>query len=171
MLKLKLQYFGHLMCRADSLEKSLMLGKIEGRRRRADRGWDGWMASAAQWTWVWAIFGRWCKTGKNGVLQSMRSERIGYTEWLNNNGKQQKATTTSITCKLFFPSVDCWCHKFTSLYITYFNTQCKNSFKCISLFFLLYWDLIDIWSCVSLGTITLLNYMIKSTWNYKSKFQ
>ena len=34
MLKLKLQYFGHLMCRADSLEKSLMLGKIEGRKRR-----------------------------------------------------------------------------------------------------------------------------------------
>ena len=34
MLKLKLQYFGHLMGRADSLEKSLMLGKIEGRRRR-----------------------------------------------------------------------------------------------------------------------------------------
>ena len=34
MLKLKLQYFGHLMCRADSLEKTLMLGKIEGRRRR-----------------------------------------------------------------------------------------------------------------------------------------
>jgi len=34
MLKLKLQYFGHLMCRTDSLEKTLMLGKIEGRRRR-----------------------------------------------------------------------------------------------------------------------------------------
>ena len=34
MLKLKLQYFGHLMLRADSLEKTLMLGKIEGRRRR-----------------------------------------------------------------------------------------------------------------------------------------
>ena len=34
MLKLKLQYFGHLMRRADSLEKTLMLGKIEGRRRR-----------------------------------------------------------------------------------------------------------------------------------------
>ena len=37
MLKLKLQYFGHLMRRADSLEKTLMLGKIEGRRRRGDR--------------------------------------------------------------------------------------------------------------------------------------
>ena len=41
MLELKLQYFGHLMRRTDSLEKFLMLGKIEGRRRRGDRGWDG----------------------------------------------------------------------------------------------------------------------------------
>ena len=38
MLKLKLQYFGHLMRTADSLEKTLMLGKIEGRKRRDDRG-------------------------------------------------------------------------------------------------------------------------------------
>ena len=37
MLKLKLQYFGHLMRRTDSLEKTLMLGKIEGRRRRKQR--------------------------------------------------------------------------------------------------------------------------------------
>jgi len=38
MLKLKLQYFGHLMPRTDSLEKTLILGKIEGRRRKDDRG-------------------------------------------------------------------------------------------------------------------------------------
>ena len=42
MLKLKLQYFGHLIRRTDSLAKTLMLGKIEGSRRRDDRGWDGW---------------------------------------------------------------------------------------------------------------------------------
>ena len=54
MLKLKLQYFGHLIRRPDSLEKTLMLGKIEGRRRRDDRGWDGWITSLTQWTWVWA---------------------------------------------------------------------------------------------------------------------
>ena len=48
MLKLKLQYFGHLMRRADSLEKTQMLGKIEG-RRRGDRGWDGWI-SQTEWT-------------------------------------------------------------------------------------------------------------------------
>ena len=44
-LKLKLQYYGHLMQRTDSSEKTLMLGKIEGRKRRGWRGWDGWMAS------------------------------------------------------------------------------------------------------------------------------
>ena len=46
MLKLKLQYFGHLMQRTDSLKKTLMLGKIEGRRRTT--GQDGWMASPTQ---------------------------------------------------------------------------------------------------------------------------
>ena len=51
MQKLKLQYFGHLIWRVNSLEKTLRLGKIEGRRRRGDRGWDGWMASLTQWTW------------------------------------------------------------------------------------------------------------------------
>ena len=49
MLKLKLQYFGDLMRRTDLLEKTLMLGKIEG-RRRDNRGRDGWMASPTQWT-------------------------------------------------------------------------------------------------------------------------
>ena len=47
-------YFGHLIQRADSLEKTLMLGKTEGKRTRGSRGWDGWMASPTQWTWIWA---------------------------------------------------------------------------------------------------------------------
>jgi len=51
MLKMKLQYSGHLMWRANSLEKTLMLRKIEG-RKGANGGWDGWMASPTQWTWV-----------------------------------------------------------------------------------------------------------------------
>ena len=48
MLKLKLQYIGHLMWRTDSLEKTLMLGKIEGVIRRGNRGWDGWIASPTE---------------------------------------------------------------------------------------------------------------------------
>ena len=50
MLKLKLQYFGHLMGRADSFEKTLMLGKIEGGGEGDDRGGGGWMASPTRWT-------------------------------------------------------------------------------------------------------------------------
>ena len=55
MLKLKLQYFGHLMRSTDSLEKTLMLGKAEG--EEDDRGSDGWMALSTRWTCVWAAPG------------------------------------------------------------------------------------------------------------------
>ena len=80
MLKLKLQYFGHLMWRADSFEKTLMVGKTEG-RRRYNRGWDGWMASLTQWTWVWVNSGSWWWTGRPGVLWFMGSQRVGY-DWV-----------------------------------------------------------------------------------------
>ena len=73
MLKLKLQYFGRLMQRVDSLEKTLMLGGIRGRRRGDYRGWDGWMASPTQWTWVWGNSGSWWWTGRPGALQFMGS--------------------------------------------------------------------------------------------------
>ena len=78
MLKLKLQYFSHLMQRADSLEKTLMLGKIEGRRRR---GRQRMRWSLTQWTWVWVDSGSWWWTGKPGVLQSMGSQRVGH-DWV-----------------------------------------------------------------------------------------
>ena len=68
MLKLKLQSFGHMMQRTDSLEKSLILGKTEGRRKGDDREWDGWMALLTQWTWVWASSRSWWWTGKPGML-------------------------------------------------------------------------------------------------------
>ena len=96
MLKLKLQYLGHPMWRTDSLEKTLMLGKIEGRRRRRRQGWDGWMASLTQWTWVWASSVSWWWTGRPVVLQSMGSERVGHdwvTElnWQCRNVKKNEA--------------------------------------------------------------------------------
>ena len=80
MMKLKLQYFGHLMWRADSLEKTLILGKIEGRRWGQQR--TRWLdASLAQWTWVWESSGREWRTGKPGKLQSMKSPRVGL-DWV-----------------------------------------------------------------------------------------
>ena len=53
ILKLKVQYLGHLMRRANLLENTLMLRKTEGRREGDNIGRDGWMASLIQWTWVW----------------------------------------------------------------------------------------------------------------------
>ena len=80
MLKLKLQYFGHLMQRADLFEKILMLGKIEGSRRRDDRGWDGWMALPTQWTWVWVDSGSWLSAGRPSMLRFIGSQRVRH-DW------------------------------------------------------------------------------------------
>ena len=80
MLKLKLQYFGHLMWRTDSLEQTLMLGTLKAGGDGDDRGWDGWMASLTQWRWVWASSrSRWW-TGRPGVLQSMGLQRVRH-DW------------------------------------------------------------------------------------------
>ena len=78
LLKLKLQYFGHLMQIADSLEKTLMLGKIG---ERDDREWDVWMASPTQWTWVWINSGSWWWTGRPGVLWFTGSQRVRH-DWV-----------------------------------------------------------------------------------------
>ena len=78
MLKLKLQYFGHLMQRADSFEKTLMLGKIEGRRKRGRqrmRSLDGITKSMdMNLSKLWEMV----KDRKHGVLQSMGSQRVGH---------------------------------------------------------------------------------------------
>ena len=103
MLKLKLQYFGHLMWRVDSLEKTLMLGKD-------DRGWDGWMASLIQWTWVWVNSGSWWWTGRPGMLQSTGSPRVRHdweTElnwivtWPNTKETATEALSPTTRVKLF----------------------------------------------------------------------
>ena len=67
MFKLKLQYFDYLMRRTDSLEKTLMLGKIEGREWRG-RWRMRWLDGiTTQWAWVWASSSRWWSTGNPGV--------------------------------------------------------------------------------------------------------
>jgi len=80
MLKLKLQYFGHLMWRVDSLEKPLMLEGLGAGGEGDDRGWAGWMASLTRWTWVWVNSLSWWWTGRPGVLRFMGSQRVGH-DW------------------------------------------------------------------------------------------
>ena len=93
MLKLKLQYFGHLMQRANSLEKILMLRKAEGRRKRGRqrmRWLDGITKSI---TWVWASSRRWWRTRKPGMLQSVGCKESDTTEQLTTTLFHWKSPT------------------------------------------------------------------------------
>ena len=80
MLKLKFQYFGHLMWRTDSWEKTWCWERLKVGGEGNDRAWDGWMASPTWWAWVWASSGKWWRKGKPGVLQSMGLQRVGH-DW------------------------------------------------------------------------------------------
>ena len=81
MLKLKLQYFGHLMRRTDSFEKTLILGKIEGRRRRRQQRMRWLDGITIQWTWVWVNSESWWWTGRPSMLQSIGSQRVRH-DWM-----------------------------------------------------------------------------------------
>ena len=94
LLKLKLQYFGSLIWRADSLGKTLMLAKTEGRRRRWQRlRWL--MASLTQWVWVSVSSRRWW-TGKPGMLQSMGSQRVRHNSVTEQQQMQMDFTWTNL---------------------------------------------------------------------------
>ena len=123
MLKLKLQYFGHLMERTDSFEKTLMLGKIEDRRRR---GWqrirwlggiinciDMSLSKLQDWWW----------TGKPDVLQSMGSQRVTHN-WAN-----ELNWTDHLYCQCQAT------HWVFILVIAYFSTIFSIWFFCIVYFF------------------------------------
>ena len=98
MLKLKLQYFGHLMWRVDSLEKTLMLGRIGGRRRREWQRmrWLDGITDSMDMCWVDSR--SWWWTGSPGILWFMGSQRVGHdwaTElnWTEASGTYYKAKT------------------------------------------------------------------------------
>ena len=78
MPKLKLQYFGHLMRRADSLERPRCWERLTTGGEGGGRGWDGYIASPIQVTRVWANSERQWRTREPGMLQSMRSQRVGH---------------------------------------------------------------------------------------------
>ena len=92
MLKLKLQYFGHLVGRADSLEKTWCWERLTAGGEENYRGWDGWMASPTQWTWIWANSGDGEGQGSLACCSPWGREESNTTEWLNNSNK-------SLTCK------------------------------------------------------------------------
>ena len=110
MLKLKLQYFGHLT-HLKSQELTHLKRPWCWERLKAgeedDRGWDGWMASPTQWTWVWVDSRSWWWTGRPGMLQSMGSQRVRH-DWatelkpkFSKNYLQVKSTTNKDNRNVF----------------------------------------------------------------------
>ena len=111
MLKLKLQYFGHLMERTDSLEKTLMLGKIAGRRRRGWQRMRSLVESSTQWTWFWASSGSWWWIGKPGVLQSLGLQSQTWLNWSDKTVQLESIVWWYSPIKRFHPD---WFHSFES---------------------------------------------------------
>ena len=81
MLKWKLQYLDHLMEELTHLKRPWCWERLKVGREGNDRGWDGWMASPTQWTWVWVNSGSWWWTGKPGMLQCIGLQRVGH-DWV-----------------------------------------------------------------------------------------
>ena len=87
MLRLEFQYSGHLMWRPDSFEKTVMLGKIKGRSRRGHQRMRWLDDITDSMDMIWASSRRWWRTGRPGVLQSMRLQKVGHG-WVTE--QQQK---------------------------------------------------------------------------------
>jgi len=99
MLKLKLQYFGHLMRRVTHWKRLWCWEGSGAGGEGDDRGWDGWMASLTRWTWVWLNSRSWWWTGRPGVLRFMGSQRVTH-DWV-----------TELNWKILSPNIStlrCW---------------------------------------------------------------
>ena len=81
MLKLKLQYFCHWCEELTHLKRPWCWERLRAGRKGDNRGWDVWMASPTQWTWVWVDSGSWLWTGRPGMLQFMALQS---GTWLSN---------------------------------------------------------------------------------------
>ena len=103
MLKLKLQYFGHLMWINDSLKRPWCWERLKEGGEGGDRGWDGWMASPTQLTIIWVNSGSWWWTGRFGVLQFMGSQRVRHN-WVSELNWTLKVATIAPTAIVRFIS-------------------------------------------------------------------
>ena len=97
MLKLKGQYFATWCEEPAHWERSWCWERLKAGGEGDDRGWDGWMTSLTQCTWVWVSSGGWWWTGRPGVLQFMESQRAGH----NLATEQQEVTSTQFPPKHF----------------------------------------------------------------------
>ena len=75
-------------------------GKDWEQEEKDDRGWDGWMASPTQWTWVWVNSGSWWWTGRPGMLRSMGLQRVGHN-WVTELNWTEPWDSSNMVCSKF----------------------------------------------------------------------
>ena len=98
LMKLKLQYFGYLMWRADSFEKALMLGKIEGRRRKGQQRMRWLDGITDSMEWVCVNSRSWWWTGKPGMLRFMGSQSWTWlSDWTELNWRRERDPVSSVS--------------------------------------------------------------------------
>ena len=114
MMKLRLQYFDDLMRRTDFWKRPWCWERLKAGGQGDDRGWEGWMASPTQWTWVWVNSGSWWCTGRPGVLQSVGLQRVGH-DWATELNWTEHISLTY--------------HSLPSRDIMPFQTSYKKSYK------------------------------------------
>ena len=110
MLNLKLQYFD---VKNWLIWKDPDAGKDWRWEEKGITGWDDWMASLTQWTWVWVNSGSWWWTGRPGMLQSMRSQRVGnnWASGLNWKSRRSPGMSVGYFCKTWWwiePIINHW---------------------------------------------------------------
>ena len=157
MLKLKLQFFDQLMRRANSLGKSLMLGKIEGRRRRGHQRLRWLDASLVQWTWTWANFGKWWRIGRPGLLQFMPSQRTRH----NCATEQRYMHIQAYACSLYIYVILC-IFKYLTINLKNILSHLSSNFSTHSFF------LISVFAIfLFLNNMTLFQF---ASWNSRNWF-
>ena len=97
MLKLKLQYFDHLMQKVTHWKRPWCWEGLGAGGKGDDRGWDGLMASPTRWTWVWVNSGSWWWTGRPGVLWFMGSQRVRH-KWVTKLNWKEISSVGVRTC-------------------------------------------------------------------------
>ena len=102
MMRLKLQYFDHLMGKPIHWRRSWCWERLNADREGLDWGWDGWMTSPTQWTWVWVNSGRWWRTKEPGTLQPTGSQRVGH----HNQQEILAQCSVNFVC-LLSPDIHC----------------------------------------------------------------
>ena len=117
MLKLKLQYLATWCGELTHLKRPGCWKWLRAGAEGDDRGWDDWMASPTQWTWVWVDSGSWWWTGRPGVLWFMGSQRVRHDSATELNWECE-----SESCSVMSDSLGCY-----GLYFSLCNSPGQNT--------------------------------------------